>query len=117
MKDVITLLTSIYKDVKEQYKSIVSDIVASDLYDFMYVSKTNNENIVVVLTNQLSDSELAKYTDSLKDTGFSLSYNTNLDDNGKPEKFISKKDGTIQEKTPLLTFHKSANSIDDFMNA
>ena len=117
MKDVIALLTSIYKDVKEQYKSIVSDIVASDLYDFMYVSKTNNENIVVVLTNQLSDSELAKYTDSLKDTGFSLSYNANVDDNGFPEKFISKKDGTVQEKTPLLTFHKASNGIDDFMNA
>ena len=84
MKDVITLLTSVYKDVKEQYKSIVSSIVSNDLYDFMYVSKTNNENIVVVLTNQLSDSELSKYTDSLKDTGFSLSYNANLDDNGKP---------------------------------
>ena len=70
-----------------------------------------------ILTNQLSDSELAKYTDSLKDTGFSLSYNANLDDNGKPEKFITKKDGTVQEKTPLLTFHKASNSIDDFMSA
>ena len=117
MKNVINLLTSIYKDVKEQYKAIVKDIVLNDLYDFMYVSKTNKENIVVVLTNQLSATELSKYTDSLKDTEFSLSYNANLDDNGKPEKFISKKDGTVQEKTPLLTFHKASNSIDDFMSA
>ena len=116
MKDVITLLTSIFSQVKEIYKSIVSELVSNDLYDFMYVSKSNKENIVVVLKNQLDSSELAKYTDSLKDTEFSLTYVSNLDTSGNPIKFINK-DNEQQDKSPFVVFHKVSNGIDDFMNA
>tara|TARA_R110002073_G_scaffold302245_1_gene469848 strand:- start:320 stop:673 length:354 start_codon:yes stop_codon:yes gene_type:complete len=117
MKNVIELLVTSYETCKEQFKAVISSINEDNLLDFMYVSKSNKENIVVVLKNQLDKSELAKYTDSITKAGFSLSYNNNLDDNGQPKKYISKQDNSVKNSQPMLTLHKASNSIEDFMNA
>ena len=44
MKNVIELLVTSYETCKEQFKAVISSINEDNLFDFMYVSKSNKEN-------------------------------------------------------------------------
>ena len=114
MKAVIELLTTIYVSIKEDYKSIVKRLLDLDVYDFQYVSKSNKDNIVVVLKSELDAVELDKLQASLKDTGFTLSYLNNLDKNSNPIKILV--DNESVDKSPLMILHSDSSSIDDFLD-
>ena len=120
MKAVIELLTTIYVSIKEDYKSIVKRLLDLDVYDFQYVSKSNKNNIVVVLKAQLDEVELDSLNASLKDTGFNLAYLSNLDKAGNPIKIIQidkdTKEQLLVDKSPLITLHADSSSIDDFLD-
>jgi hypothetical protein len=109
MGKVIELIQRMYNNTKETVKDVFRTVSELGLYKNAWVSKTNDNNIVIGLNQVLSDSEFDKLVATFKDTDTSLK-RANLDD-----KQTQRAIDNMEEIEDML-FISKPSSIDDLLN-
>ena len=109
MGKVIELIQRMYNNTKETIKDVFRTVSELGLYNNAWVSKTNDNNIVIGLNQVLSDSEFDKLVATFKDTDTSLK-RANLDD-----KQTQRALDNMEEIEDML-FISKPSSIDDLLN-
>ena len=115
MKQVIELLVSKFESVKDNCKTIIRTLKEDN--NLTWIKASAKDNIVLTLSNALSDAELAKYQSTLDSSDFKLFYSSNMFPNGSPK--LSDKGNPL---SPTLTICDNNgdylnDTIDEIMNA
>jgi len=115
MKEVIELLVSKFQSVKDNCKTIIGTLKEDN--NLTWIKASAKDNIVLTLSKQLTDSEIAKYESTLDSSDFKLYYASNVYDNGNPK--LSTKGNPL---SPTLTICDNNgdylnDTIDSIMNA
>ena len=72
MKNVIKLIVNVYENVKSEIKNVFRKVSDLGYYQNAWVSKTNENNIVIGLNTVIDDSEFDKLVALFDDKGVSL---------------------------------------------
>jgi len=115
MKEVIELLVSKFASIKDNCKTIIGTLKEDN--NLTWIKASAKDNIVLTLSKQLTDSEIAKYESTLDSSDFKLYYASNVYDNGNPK--LSTKGNPL---SPTLTICDNNgdylnDTIDSIMNA
>ena len=109
MGKVIELIQRMYNNTKETIKDVFRTVSELGLYNNAWVSKTNDNNIVIGLNQVLSDSEFDKLVATFKDTDTSLK-RADLD-NKQTQRAMDN-----MEEIEDMLFISKPSSIDDLLD-